>query len=387
MSSNLKELAINLTTEERMRHPEYEKLERIHKQYFMEDITEEEGLKYIKDHPDNILEVDTILQKYNSSREFMSHYIDIMKEKHKLYFMDERLCDDKELMLKSISYNSLNLYHASERLKKDKEIVLTVLENDKRVTIRDLEDYYKKFGTDKEIMDKVYENFLNDPCVSEEERKAGIIRFHIPVHKTEQGLDSICYSIFGDKAYISERPIFEMDGKKPIQISENIKYGRKSDLRLKTTKALKKVKEVIITEALQPANMSEWFYGMEKLKTITGLELLDTSNVKVMDELFHGCKSLEELVLNFDTSNLESMWAFTAECENLKTMTLNFTNTDKLQNIGGLCYGCKNLEILILNNFNIENVNYTLEIFDECPKLNPNNLSNKELLQELVAMN
>lgn len=384
------ELAVNLSEEERSTLPIADKLERIYDQYFREDITRAEALQYLREHPINEeqeqWEINTIFQKFSTDKEFMLEAIDITGKAHSLYFLSEELKDDKEIFLKSIPYNPFNLYYASDKLKKDKELVMLVLAHDKRMTIRDLEDYYKNFSNDKDIMESVYNNFLNDPGVSSKERAEGIIRFHIPVHKEEKNKNNqyIYYSIFGDKAYLAGNLLFEMDGKKPTHLSENIKNGRKSDLNLKTTKVLKRVKEVIITEPLQPDNMNEWFYGMEKLKTIQGLELLDTSKVDSMDELFHGCKSLEELELSFNTDNVESLWAFTAECENLKSLILNFTNTSKLQNIGGLCYGCKKLEELKLNNFDIRNVNYTLEMFDECPKLNPENKTNKELLHHIL---
>ena len=387
MSVNLKELALSLTSAERANHPEADKLERIYSQYFKEDITMDEALKYLERNPDGE-EVNTILQKFNDDKEFMLKAIDITGKSHSLYFLSDELKGDKDIFLKSIPYNPFNLYYASDKLKNDKELILLVLAHDKRMTIRDLEDYYKRFSSDKEIMDVVYENFLNDEAVSEKERAEGVIRFHIPVHKEEKNINNqhIYYSIFGDRAYLASRPLFEMDGKRPTHISEDVKYGRRADLNLKTTKALKRVKTVVITENLQPENLHEWFYGMERLKDIEGLELLDTSKVKIMDELFHGCRGLEQLILNFNTDNLESLWAFTAECENLKELCLNFTNTSKLQNIGGLCYGCKNLEVLNLNNFDISNVNYTLEMFEECPKLNPDKKANKELLQEFVAI-
>ena len=58
----------------------------------------------------------------------------------------------------------------------------------------------------------------------------------------------------------------------------------------------------------RPTTTARWFYWLKLLKSIEGLEHLNTSQVTDMGGMFLGCKSLTSLDLSsFDTSKLTDM--------------------------------------------------------------------------------
>ena len=68
----------------------------------------------------------------------------------------------------------------------------------------------------------------------------------------------------------------------------------------------------------RPTGTQYWFYGMENMTNITGLEYLNTSQVLYMDFMFYGCSSLTTLDLsNFDTSNVTNMSYMFCGCYDL----------------------------------------------------------------------
>ena len=58
----------------------------------------------------------------------------------------------------------------------------------------------------------------------------------------------------------------------------------------------------------RPTTTAEWFRFFQSLKSIEGLEHLNTSQVTNMSKMFSGCSSLTSLDLSsFDTSNVTNM--------------------------------------------------------------------------------
>ena len=76
---------------------------------------------------------------------------------------------------------------------------------------------------------------------------------------------------------------------------------------------------------LRPKTMHAWFKGMKNLKTFVGLDLLNTSDVKDMSQLFQGCTSLEMLDLsNFIVDVTDATQMFQG-CTSLTTIFTNGT--------------------------------------------------------------
>ena len=58
----------------------------------------------------------------------------------------------------------------------------------------------------------------------------------------------------------------------------------------------------------RPTTTSKWFWDMRKLRTIEGMEYLNTSNVTTMLSMFYNCQSLESVDLShFNTSRVKNM--------------------------------------------------------------------------------
>lgn len=95
---------------------------------------------------------------------------------------------------------------------------------------------------------------------------------------------------------------------------------------------------------------SNWFNGCTNLTSIEGIENLNTSNVKYMNEMF-------------------------GQCSNLETLDLSHFNTEKVTTMAQMFYGCTKLHNLNIDNFNTENVSYMNGMFEGCSGLDTLDLS------------
>ena len=81
-------------------------------------------------------------------------------------------------------------------------------------------------------------------------------------------------------------------------------------------------------------DMSYWFYKLEAVDSINGIELLDTSNVTDMSRMFENCwtQSTNDLILNlssWDTSKVNSMYQmFSGIGYNAENVELDLSNWD-----------------------------------------------------------
>ena len=126
----------------------------------------------------------------------------------------------------------------------------------------------------------------------------------------------------------------------------------------------------------RPTTTAYWFYDMENLTSITGLNYLNTSEVTSMLGMFWDCKNLTSLDLSsFNTANVTDMRFMFNKCENLTSLDLSSFNTAKVTSMRQMFGGCKNLTSLNLNNFNTANVNTMLGMFYSCSKLTSLDLS------------
>lgn len=81
----------------------------------------------------------------------------------------------------------------------------------------------------------------------------------------------------------------------------------------------------------RPTSTYYWFCGLRKLKTIIGIENLNTSEVKSMCGMFEGCSSLTELdVSGFNTANVDRMMCMFNDCQNLKSVDISSFHIGKI---------------------------------------------------------
>lgn len=72
------------------------------------------------------------------------------------------------------------------------------------------------------------------------------------------------------------------------------------------------------------SSMTAWFYGWSGLRTIRGMENLNTSEVRFMEGLFQGCSSLEHIDLShFNTENVTTMNGLFTNCSSLSSLDLS----------------------------------------------------------------
>ena len=116
----------------------------------------------------------------------------------------------------------------------------------------------------------------------------------------------------------------------------------------------KNIKNIVFDESFKtyaPTSLEHFFAGFSTLETISGLEYLNTANVKYMSDMFGGC-------------------------QNLSSLELSKFNTEKVTDMSGMFYGCQKLSSLDLSKFNTEKVTYMSSMFEDCQELSSLDLSN-----------
>ena len=97
----------------------------------------------------------------------------------------------------------------------------------------------------------------------------------------------------------------------------------------------------------RPTTTYDWFYSMEKLSFIEGIDNLNTSNVTNMAHMFNGCSRLNFLdVSHFNTSKVTNMRSMFRNCSGLTNLDLSSFNTSKVTDMYSMFYGCSSLRTI-----------------------------------------
>ena len=127
---------------------------------------------------------------------------------------------------------------------------------------------------------------------------------------------------------------------------------------------------------VRPTSTSNWFYGMQNLKFISGLSYLNTSAVTDMSYMFYDCSGLTSLDLSsFSTSKVTKMSFMFEDCSSLTSLDLSSFNTSKVTNMSYMFDGCSGLKSLDLSYFNTSYVTDMRNMFSGCSGLKSLNLS------------
>ena len=156
--------------------------------------------------------------------------------------------------------------------------------------------------------------------------------------------------------------------------------------------------------AARPTSCRYWFAGCTELKTIEGIEYLNTENVTNMYWMFFYCNSLTKLdvsnfntkkvtnmngmfhycplltkldVSNFDTQNVTNMGSMFARCWEISELNLSKFDTKKVTDMRSMFYGCNNLTTLNVANFDTKNVRDMHLMFAGCTNLTTIYVSDK----------
>ena len=126
----------------------------------------------------------------------------------------------------------------------------------------------------------------------------------------------------------------------------------------------------------RPTSTYRWFMDLYGLRTITGIENLNTSAVTDMGAMFCECTHLTSLDLShFNTAKVTNMNVMFYECTSLTSLNLSSFNTAKVTYMNGMFSGCKALTSLNLSSFNTANVKSVNSMFYGCEALTSLNLS------------
>ena len=132
----------------------------------------------------------------------------------------------------------------------------------------------------------------------------------------------------------------------------------------------------------RPASTARWMSVSEDfdgilISEITGLQYLNTSNVKDMSFMFGSCGTLSSLDMSgFDTSNVTNMKGMFGKCSALTSLDVSGFNTSNVTNMQDMFYGCSNLMSLDVSNFNTSNVTDMNGMFCNCSNLTSLDVSN-----------
>ena len=120
----------------------------------------------------------------------------------------------------------------------------------------------------------------------------------------------------------------------------------------------------------RPTSTYQWFHLMINMKSITGMQYLNTSEVTNMGYMFSGCIALTSLDLsNFNTANVTIMDCMFLGCSGLTSLDLGSFNTANVTRFYSMFYGCSGLTSLDLSNFNTAKVEIMDSMFRICSSL------------------
>ena len=119
----------------------------------------------------------------------------------------------------------------------------------------------------------------------------------------------------------------------------------------------------------RPTSTCGWFRDMDRLRNISYLSRLNTSQVTNMDSMFERfyLRSLD--LSNFDTSNVTSMNKMFSRCINLKHLDISSFNTSNVTDMYCMFELCGALTTLDVRNFDTSKVTNMGDMFDNCHNL------------------
>lgn len=127
----------------------------------------------------------------------------------------------------------------------------------------------------------------------------------------------------------------------------------------------------------RPEDCSYWFYQCDRLKTIEGIENLNTEKATSMRGMFFNCKALTALdVSHFNTQNVTDMNGMFRYCKELTTLDVSNFNTENVTDMGSMFSVCKLITSLDLSNFNTKNVTDMSYMFSDSHSLTTVGLDN-----------
>ena len=118
----------------------------------------------------------------------------------------------------------------------------------------------------------------------------------------------------------------------------------------------------------RPTSTYGWFYGMQWMKSIEGLEYLNTSEVTFMNYMFYDCSDLTSIDLShFNTDKVIHMPGLFSYCQKLTSLDLSTFNTAKVETMDYMFSMCVNLQtIYVGSGWSTAAVDDTEDVFYGC---------------------
>lgn len=118
------------------------------------------------------------------------------------------------------------------------------------------------------------------------------------------------------------------------------------------SKAAPTVEKVIFHDRVRPASTHRWFENFINLKSIEGIELLDTSSVTDMACMFYDCSSLVSINLShFDTSSVEDMSGMFKGCSSISSLDVSRFDISKALSLTDMFCRCSSLSSLTIASY------------------------------------
>ena len=126
------------------------------------------------------------------------------------------------------------------------------------------------------------------------------------------------------------------------------------------------------------SHLTGLFRDLHNLQEITGLEMLDVSNVTAMTYMFRNTNNLVSIgdVSGWNTANVTSMAYMFRNAESLRNLDVSSWNTGSVDNMHGLFHGARSLTQLDVSNWNVSRVTNMASMFSRMDGITNLNLSN-----------
>lgn len=116
--------------------------------------------------------------------------------------------------------------------------------------------------------------------------------------------------------------------------------------------------------------LAYFFYGLNNLETIEGIDYLNTSYVTDMRFMFYGCSKLTSLdVGNFNTSNVSDMSHMFYGCSSLTSLDVSNFNTSNVTDMRWMFRDCFGLPMLDVSKFDTSVVTEMRYMFRDCKNI------------------
>ena len=118
------------------------------------------------------------------------------------------------------------------------------------------------------------------------------------------------------------------------------------------------------------SDFSRFFKDFSNLHTIEGFELVDTTNVTKMNELFSGCSSLKNITFTTDFPNVSQMEKIFYNCNDLQSVNIdNKLNLGKVTTLESAFENCMSLKSLNIGIASLSSIQNLKRAFKNCSSL------------------